>query len=214
MFKTILQGGYMMIPLMFLSVLTIAVVIDRAMAFMKNRSVDVQSLRAEVMRLVKDGNIQDAILLCASTPGPVSAVILAGLQSLQNLQNAGESTNAIRVVMAKSMDDYALHAISAVQKRLSILDTVGNSAPLFGMSGTVLGMISAFANMAQSSGLDASVVAGGISEALITTAGGLLIALGEVIPLKIFSSFAEEIELEIEDASTELVEFAVLSSQE
>ena len=214
MFKTILQGGYMMIPLMFLSVLTIAVVIDRAMAFMKNRSVDVQSLRAEVMRLVKDGNIQDAILLCASTPGPVSAVILAGLQSLQNLQNAGESTNAIRVVMAKSMDDYALHAIRAVQKRLSILDTVGHSAPLFGMSGTVLGMISAFANMAQSSGLDASVVAGGISEALITTAGGLLIALGAVIPLKIFSSFAEEIELEIEDASTELVEFAVLSSQE
>lgn len=206
MLEHILEGGFMMIPLMTLSVLALGVLIDRALAFYSNKSVDVRALRAEVLSLVREGRFEDAMTLCASTPGPVSAVMLAGLQTFQKLRGTGESFESMRGIIAKAMEDYSLHALSAVQKRLNILATIGNSAPLFGMAGTVLGMISAFKVIAQSSAMDPAQVAGGISEALVTTAAGLLIALGAVIPLNYFTSLAEEIELEIEDASTELTE--------
>jgi biopolymer transport protein ExbB/biopolymer transport protein TolQ len=96
--------------------------------------------------------------------------------------------------------------MSTVRKRLWILSTVANAAPLFGMAGTVMGMIKSFDKLAQA-GLDAGAVGAGISEALITTAAGLLIALGAVIPFNIFTSMAENVELEIDEASSEMLEF-------
>ena len=78
------------------------------------------------------------------------------------------------------------------------------------MAGTVTGMIQSFDALATAGALDASLVAGGISEALITTASGLLIALSAVIPLNIFTSMSQTIELEIEDAASELVEFVTM----
>jgi biopolymer transport protein ExbB len=80
------------------------------------------------------------------------------------------------------------------------------------MAGTVLGMISSFESLSSAAALDASLVAGGISEALITTAAGLLIALAAVIPLNIFTTMSENIELEIEDAASELVETVTMSA--
>jgi biopolymer transport protein ExbB len=206
MLKVIIDGGFMMIPLMACSVLAMAVLIDRGLAFWANKSVDVRSLRAEVLSLVHEGRLHDAMTLCASTPGPVSAVMLAGLQAYQKLQGSPESYESMRTTISTAMDDYSLHAMSAVQKRLGVLATIGQASPLFGMAGTVVGMIMAFEKLASAANLEASEVAGGISVALVTTAAGLLIALGAVIPLNFFTSQAQEIELEIEDASSELTE--------
>ncbi|MEE3218632.1 MAG: hypothetical protein VX257_00140, partial [Planctomycetota bacterium] len=81
MLEYIIQGRVMMIPLMICSVLAIGVVFDRAWAFWKHSRLDTRSLRARLMELLQQGNVQEAGLLCANTPGPVSAVLLAGVKS-------------------------------------------------------------------------------------------------------------------------------------
>lgn len=211
MLEKLILGGPMMIPLLICSIATLGACIDRGVAFYKNNKVDHRALHSEILTLLSEGRLDDAITLAASTPGPVAAVMLVGLQSYRKLASRNEDANTLRTLVGKSMDDYTLHAMSAVQKRFSILATVGNAAPLFGMAGTVLGMINSFAAM-QAHGMDAGKVAGGISEALITTAAGLLIALVAVIPLNYFTSLTEDIELDIEDSAGNLVEYIALQA--
>ena len=208
MLEKILQGGPLMIPLMFCSLLALAVAIDRAWAFYANSKIDSRALRSQVLDLLAEDRTRDAALLCSSTPGPVSAVLLAGLQSYLKHQAIKVKPEALPPIMEKAMEDYSLHAVSAVEKRLNVLSTIGNAAPLLGMTGTVTGMIASFKALSMAGGgLDAGLVAGGISEALITTAAGLLIALSAVIPYNSFSAMTEKIELEIEEASTEVLDF-------
>lgn len=206
LWETIIQGGAMMVPLMACSVAALAVLIDRGWAFYANSKIDSRALRAQVLDLVAQDRVQDAALLCGTTPGPVSAVLLAGLQSYLKHQQLRTKSDVLPGIMEKAMEDYSLHALSAVEKRLGVLSTIGNAAPLFGMTGTVTGMITSFNALASAGGLDAGRVAAGISEALITTAAGLLIALGAVLPYHYFSSLTEKIELEIEEATTELLD--------
>ncbi|MHC4503958.1 MAG: MotA/TolQ/ExbB proton channel family protein [Planctomycetota bacterium] len=210
MLQTIIQGSWMMVPLMICSVLALAAIIDRWWAFRTNAGVDARALRSKVLDLLGEGEIDEAAKLCASTPGPVSAVILAGLQAYSRLKAIGGKPEIIRTVTEKAMEDYSLHAMSAVEKRLNILSTVGNAAPLLGMTGTVTGMIRSFAIMSSMEGLQAGAVAGGIAEALVTTAAGLLIAIAAVIPYHIFMSMANKVELEIEETSTELLDYVTI----
>jgi len=131
-------------------------------------------------------------------------VLLAGLQSyMKLLKRTPENT---RITVGQAMEDFAHQSLGTVEKRLWILATIGSAAPLLGMTGTVTGMIKSFQNLAQSAGVDAGAVGIGISEALITTAGGLIIALGAVIPYSIFVSMSDRIELDIEEASAEMLD--------
>lgn len=203
MLETIILGKLMMIPLMVCSVLALSVFLDRLWAFYSNRRIDTRALRAQLARHVRRGQIVDAATLCMNTPGPVSAVLLTGLQAYLKLDK--KTPESLRLTVGEAMEDYALHSMSAVEKRLWILSTIGNAAPLFGMTGTVMGMIKSFQRLAEAA--DPAVIGIGISEALITTAAGLLIALGAVIPYSIFTSMAEDIELEIDESASELLEF-------
>ncbi len=207
MLETLIKGSWMMIPLLVCSILTAAVVLDRFLVFYRYRKLNTEALRSRVMSLVRDGNLYEAATFCQSTPGPVSAVMLTGLQSFVKYSGLEEPPEMVRASTEKSMEDYSYHALSAVGKRLNVLATVGNAAPLFGMAGTVTGMISAFAELQMAAGLDPGAVAGGISEALVTTAAGLLIALAAVIPYNIFTAETEKIELEVDEASSELLEY-------
>lgn len=208
MLETLVKGKMMMIPLLACSVIGLAVIIDRVIAFYLNSKLDTRALRAQLMRHLRRGEVKDAALLCISTPGPVAAVLLAGLQSYLKLEK--KTPENLRLSVGEAMEDHALHSTSAVEKHLWLLSTIGNAAPLLGMTGTVLGMISSFESLAESS--DPKIIGIGIAEALITTATGLLIALGAVIPFSYFTSRAEEIELEIAEASSEILEFLVTDS--
>ena len=205
MLETLIKGRFMMIPLMACSIIALAVVIDRVWAFVLNGQLDTRALRAQLLRHLRRGELKEAALLCVSTPGPVAAVLLAGLQAYGKLDNP--TPENLRLSVGEAMEDHSLHSMSAVEKRLWILSTIANAAPLLGMSGTVIGMISSFEALGESS--DPKIIGIGISEALITTAAGLLIALGAVIPFSYFTSRAEEIELEIEEASSEMIDFLV-----
>ena len=204
MLETLVKGSWLMIPLMLCSILAIAVLLDRAMAFWANSKIDTRSLRANVLSLMDEGRPADAAVLCDNTPGPVSAVLLAGVQSYVKHKALGARFDELGRVMEKAMDDYALHAMSAVEKRLSVLTAVGTAAPLLGMTGTVTGMIASFASL---QGGDSATVANGIAEALITTATGLIIAVMALIPHSLFTSLADKIDLEIEESTSELLDF-------
>ncbi len=211
MLEYLVKGSWLMIPLLVCSVLATAVIIDRALAFWAYRKIDSRSLRANVLSLLAEDRVADAAVLCENTPGPVSAVLLTGLQSLAKHRELTGKAAELTAAMEKAMDDFALHAMSAVEKRLSVLSTIGNAAPLLGMTGTVTGMITSFAELQH--GTDAGGVALGISEALITTATGLIIALWAVIPYHIFTSSAGQIDLEIEEATSELLDFVATRSE-
>ncbi len=206
MLDILITGKWFMVPLMACSILAIAVLIDRAWAFTRHRNVDNRALRSQLLELLREGRLEEAILVCANTPGPVSAVLLSGLQAYARHRDLRRDVDSLTNVMDKAMDDYSLHALSAVGKRLNVLSTIGNAAPLLGMAGTVTGMIAAFAGLAEA-GVAAETVAIGIKEALVTTATGLIIALIAVIPYNVFSGMTDEIELEIEEASSELLDF-------
>lgn len=209
MIEQILLGGPLMIPLMLCSLVGIAVVYDRWFSFRQNRRIDTRSLRAKVQARLSEKNISGAISECEATGGPVASVLLAGLRSYKQLLDKKEGTETMRLVVSQVMQDYSAQAMSVVGKRLDVLTTIGMAAPLLGMTGTVTGMIASFESLAAagSSGAGGGAVALGISEALITTAAGLLIALTAVIPQSVFFRWSDEIELEIEESTCELVEF-------
>ena len=206
MLQYILDGGFVMFPLVLLSVLALAVIIDRLRVF-RLAEVDSAALRMQVGELLEDGRVDAALDTCREFKGPVAAVLLAGLDRYAKLTARGRSTAEIEMNVSKAMSDYAPHVIETLEKRLNLLTLIGSVSPLLGMTGTVTGMIASFNAMAGAGGLDAGGVAAGISEALITTAAGLLIALFAVIPYHIFSAMTDKVELEIEEAGSELLDF-------
>ncbi len=209
MLEHLLNGGPLMIPLMACSLISLAVVYDRWFAFRDNRRIDTRSLSARVLDHLRAGNVETAISECRATGGPVAAVLLAGLRSYGHLKGKDESPETMRLVVGQVMEDHGAQAMSVVNKRLDVLTTIGVAAPLLGMTGTVTGMIASFAGLAEAGSIGGSggAVAAGISEAMLTTAVGLIVALAAVIPQSVFNRWSDEIELEIEEINSEFVEF-------
>ncbi|MEK6235242.1 MAG: MotA/TolQ/ExbB proton channel family protein [Planctomycetales bacterium] len=202
--ETIIKGRMMMLPLLACSVIAMSVFLDRLAAFWTNSKIDVPALRANLMKLLREHKVKEAAVLCANTPNPVAAVLLAGLQSYMKLEK--RTPENTRITVGQAMDDFMRQSLGTVEKRLWILATIGTVAPLLGMTGTVTGMINSFQNLAEASGVDAGAVGVGISEALITTAAGLIIALGAVIPYSYFTAVSDKTELDIEEASSQMLD--------
>lgn len=209
MLEQILKGGPMMIALIGCSLVSLAVVYDRWTAFRSNRRIDTRALRAKVLTRLREGDIAGAISECQGAGGPLAAVLLAGLRSYEQLRRKDEHAETMRLAVGQTMEDYSAQAMSVVNKRLDILTTIGTAAPLLGMTGTVTGMIVSFAGLADAGSVGASggAVANGIAEALVTTASGLIIALTAVVPQSFFNRWSDEIELEIEESTSEFMEF-------
>ena len=209
MLEFIFDGGFLMYPLLFMSILGFAVIIDRFCAFRAAKR-DTKILRANVLKALEEYRLDDAMAECEKTGGPVAAVMLVGLMKFQKLEFSGRSLNDISDIVSKSMDSYAPQALSVLDRNLSTLPIVASLSPILGMTGTVTGMISSFNAMAESTTLEATTVSAGISEALITTAAGLLIAMPAVIAYNLFSANVDAYTSEIDTASTEIVDFIAL----
>lgn len=209
MLEHLLNGGPIMIPLVALSVLAVAVILDRLHAFRAAQS-DNAALRARVGDLLYEGNLDEAITVCESSKGPVAAVMLVGLDKFRKLLRLNRPVSEMEIAISKTMEDYAPRVMSDLEKRMNILSLVGGMAPLLGMTGTVTGMIRSFNTMAEAAGLDAGAVAGGISEALITTAAGLIIAMPAVAAYNIFTKKVDGLIIEIDESITLIIDFISL----
>jgi biopolymer transport protein ExbB len=165
-----------MVPLLVCSVIALAVVIERLMFWRKIGSNEpVESM----LRLVEQRDFAKAREAGQAAESPVARVLLAGL--------AHRSPSA-----AKAMEVAAQGQLPTLRKRLTILDTIITLAPLLGLLGTVVGMIGSFDIMSASGIGQPHAVTGGVAEALIATATGLLIAILTLVPYNYFSNRAEK----------------------
>jgi biopolymer transport protein ExbB len=205
MLEHILKGGPLIVPLVACSFVSLAVVYERFVAFRANRKIDTRALRSKVLTSLRAGEPETAIAECIATGGPVASVLLVGLRSYVQMHDKNENSEVMRLVVGQVMEDYTVQAMGVVNKHLDVLTTIGTAAPLLGMTGTVTGMIVSFKGMAEVGG--GAGVAGGISEALVTTAVGLIVALLAVIPQSMFNRWSDEIELEVEEATADFFEF-------
>ncbi len=206
MLEYILNGGLMMWALLALSIMGLAIIIERWQVF-RAAEVDTDAMGSSVRSELETGKIDSALDVCRSTKGPVAALLLVGLNRYRTMLAMGKLPEEIEQSVSRSMEEFAPRVLSELEKRVGLLLMVGSVAPLVGMCGTVLGMIRAFNAMAQAESLGGGVVAAGISEALITTAAGLLIAVPAVVFYYIFTNRIERHTLAIEEAATELVDF-------
>lgn len=210
MLEIILKGRWVMIPLLTCSVLTWAVIFERLVS-LKSAQIDTRGFLQKIGDLIRQNKTDDALLLTESTPGPVASILNAGLRKFEFLRSLARDPQEIETGVVKAMEDQGVHVVAELERYLVVLATIGNIAPLFGFLGTVTGMISAFERIVARGGIDPKEVAGGIAEALITTAAGLIIAVPAYLAYNAFTARVQSFVLEIEESSAQLME-AVASS--
>jgi biopolymer transport protein ExbB len=171
----IVKGGIVMIPLLICSLVSLALTIERILFWAKLKSREV--LR-EILTHVEQGEFDQALKLGKTSQQPIARVMAAGIAH----RNPAP---------AKAMEAAAQAEIPVLKRRLGVLDTIVTLAPLLGLLGTVVGMISSFDVMADVGIGQPHAVTGGVAEALIATATGLLIAILTLISYNYFTARAE-----------------------
>lgn len=204
MLNYLLDGGPVMVPLLLLSILTLAIVIDRVRAF-RAAGGDFDTLRVDMNQHLTEDDLGGALQRVSDAEGPVAACLLVGLKRYARMKEKGREPEEMETAVSKIMEDYAPKSTAGLEKRLNLLVLIASVSPLLGMTGTVTGMIKSFAKLQEAAGLDPGAVAGGISEALITTAAGLLVAIPAVVAYNLFTRRVEEYNIAIEECVTDLV---------
>ena len=198
------QGGIFMYPLLFFSVLAATVAIERFIVFSKAK-INVNAFLTQIRKaLLVNRNVKEAIKVCEQNKGPVASVMKAGLLRY------GQPREEIE----KTIENAALYELDRLEKRLGVLGTTANVAPMLGFLGTVAGMIKSFATLAEQGLTNPAAVAVGISEALITTATGLIIAIPAQLVYNWYTTKITRFVRDIETASNMLIEtFIEMDSQ-
>lgn len=209
MLQYIIDGGLIMLILVGLSVVGLAVIIDRWRVFsMADSGVD--GMRQSVADCLHQERPDDAIRICREGRGPAAAVLLTGLEQYAALKERGRTGSELVDIVTRTMSDYVPHVLDTLENRLNVLSMIGSTAPLLGMTGTVVGMMMSFNEMAAVGGLDGGAVAGGISLALTTTAAGLLVAIPSVVFHNFFSRRIDGFTLQIEETANTLINYITL----
>jgi biopolymer transport protein ExbB len=202
MFRIIEMGGPLMYPILLCSIIFLAILIERLYHF-RRAEIDTKEFIAGIRNILKKKKIAEAISICDETPGPVAHIVKAGILKHDRPKEEIKET----------IDDVGLHEIPRLEKNLNVLATVAHISPLLGLLGTVLGMISAFQKIQSESGrVNAADLAGGIWEALITTAAGLSVAIPAYVAYNYLVSRVNSLVLDMERSSTEVLD--LLTSKE
>ncbi len=191
----LLKGGWVMWPMFLLATVSLAIIIERWISI-NRAAVDTSDLIEKLKTLLHGGKVDEALRLCENTPGPVAALLANGLRN-QHLDNAS---------IERSMEELALRETPELHKRLSILDTIITMAPLLGLLGTITGMIAAFGVVGGAdAGSATKAITGGVAEALIATATGLVIAIVTLPFYNYLSERVQEIIADMETRATQLL---------
>ena len=203
----LIEGGFFMWPLLILAIVGLAVVIERWRS-LKMLDSDGEKLRQEVIDLLSDDKPEDALYLCESERGPVAAMLSNGLRKYLVLKKLGHDQAQIEDQVVKSMENYGVHVVAALERHLPILATISSVAPMLGFLGTVQGMIVAFSDIVEKMG-EVNIVeaaASGIQVALLTTCFGLIVGIPAYIFFNYFTSIINGFVLEVEGTAAELIE--------
>ena len=183
LFGLIAKGGIIMFPIFLCSIIALAIVIERAI-FFKKYIVDIDGFLKPVLDLIKEGHADKVLEQCQKSPNPLGRIIEAGL---------GEK-DIPRWKLEEKLTLAGQEEINSLEKNIRGLEVIATISPLMGLLGTVIGMVQAFNKVAEFEGqVDPSLLAGGIWEALLTTAAGLSVAIPTVIMLHYFDRKKEKL---------------------
>jgi biopolymer transport protein ExbB len=185
-FDILKKGGVAMWPLLGCSVIMVMIILNRwtSLCFRFRRVYqDAEELTFRIEDIVMKGGIREAVTMCEVTDGPLARIFKAGL--IKHDRSKEEFLEAIEVAKAQEA--------KLLKKHIWGLATIGSTAPFIGLFGTVIGIMRAFSSIAATGASGISVVAGGIAEALIATATGLVIAVIAVVAYNYFQQKTGEI---------------------
>lgn len=196
MFELLAEGGVLMIPLFLLSILAIYVIAER-WRFLNNSRIEIDSFLRTIESMLKEGDRQRALTYCDGIDKPLARILKAGIRRLgRPIRDIEDATR-----------NAGKKEIFFLERRMSWLATIAGVAPLIGFTGTVTGMIEAFMDIQALQGnVNPSVLAGGIWEALITTATGLIVG---IIALGFYNFLLGKINRmvhELENASADFID--------
>jgi biopolymer transport protein ExbB len=208
-----LDGGLFMWPILLLGILAAGVIIERYRS-LKMLGTDTEALRAQTLELLQQDRAEEALALCDGQQGPVPAILSAGLRKYVVLRRLNYDPARIEEQVIKSMDDYGVHIVAALERHLPVLATVSSVAPMIGFLGTVQGMIVSFNDIKSKMG-EMNIVeaaADGIGVALMTTCFGLIVGIPAFMAYNYFSSVINGFVLNVEETASELIEAVTLQS--
>jgi biopolymer transport protein ExbB len=196
MWEMIQKGGIVMYPILFCSVLTLAIFLEKMWALRRSNVIP-ESFLKEVEDFLRVGKHNEAIALCGASNSSIARIIYAGLKRM------GKATETIK----EAVSDQGRQEAVLMERYLTTLGTIAGVSPLLGLLGTVTGMIKTFNVLAISKKLgDPGMLSAGISEALITTAAGLIVAIPSFILYKYFSSRVDRLIVKMEGISLKFIE--------
>jgi biopolymer transport protein ExbB/biopolymer transport protein TolQ len=204
---------FVVIVLVVMSAWSIGVMIDRLIAYNGARSQSRQFAPA-VAGALREGKLDEAIKIADRySKSHLAKVVVAGLQEFRAHQMSadisGEEIEASRRALERA--EAIVHA--ELKRGISSLATIGSTAPFVGLFGTVVGIINAFKGISTEKSTGLGAVAGGISEALVTTAVGLFVAIPAVWMYNYFTSRIEAFDVEMGNSSSELIDYFLKRSQ-
>ncbi|MGL4307422.1 MotA/TolQ/ExbB proton channel family protein [Cetobacterium sp. SF1] len=197
----ITHGGILMYFILLMSIIGIAVVIERFIYFRTNQQSTMIKLRPLLKEALEKQDIKEAIVSLGNNKSSTAKVLREILAFWYKTK-----TNNITALEEKGREA-ALAQIPQLERNMWILSIVAHTSPLIGLLGTVTGMIQAFQAVSVYGTGDASVLASGISQALFTTAGGLIVAIPALIFYNYFNKKIDEQINEMEKGSTELINY-------
>ncbi len=195
-----------------MSIWSFAVMIDRALYFSAARKQS-REFAPRVAGALRDGKLDEAVKVAdRNKKSHLAEVVTAGLQEFRNY-GGGATVSEDQIEASRRALERSEAIVHAKLKRgLGALATIGSTSPFIGLFGTVIGILNAFRQIAEQKTPGIGAVAGGISEALVTTAFGLFVAIPAVIAFNYFTNKVEAFDVEMDNSSSELIDYFIKQS--
>lgn len=195
MFEIVKAGGWVMVPILLCSIVAFAIIAERFWTLQKKKIIP-PNLVANIWQQFRQQTFDQEGLQRLKTGSALGRVLAAGLVNLQH----------DREIMKDAIEETGRHVVHEMERYLNALGTIASITPLLGLLGTVIGMIKVFNTITTSGVGNASLLAGGISEALITTAAGLVVAIPTLMFYRYFRRLIDEYVIRMEEEALKLVE--------
>ncbi len=200
LWQVFLAGGPVMWPILLCSIFALTIILDKFWHLHKIK-IDTQEFLSNILEKMKHHQIKEALQICDSTKSPIAHILKAGILKYDRP----------RIQIKEAIEDASLYEIPRLEKNLTALATIAHISPLLGLLGTVTGMVRCFQTIQAKTTTFHPVspgdLAGGIWEALLTTVAGLIVAIPTFVAYNYLVSRINNFILEMEKASTELVNF-------
>lgn len=195
MYEIIVSGGWLMIPILLCSVGAVAIIGERFWS-LQTRKITPSNLVAQIWQWHKAGTLDESHLDALTASSPLGRILAAGLVNRQNP----------REIMKESIEDTGRQVVHELERYLNTLGTIAAASPLLGLLGTVFGMIQVFSAITVHGVGNPSILAGGIAQALITTAAGLSVAIPALIFHRYFRGKIDTLVLKMEEEALKMVD--------